>query len=204
MTMPALEQTSEKEMKKQNDHAHRQTSKEQKQTVPYQRPQQAMSYQFPQQEYSVNHHNNPEFAAQHLSAATMDTTLLGNNTDDTVLLEDDVNFPDNQAQNNLMPILLREREDRQSDTIKIDGSHFLIGRHAESVNYTEYALGVSRIHAEIIRIDPSNYGIKDLGSKNGSKLNGNTMVPYKMYALQEDDEIVLGKATYTFTWSTTQ
>lgn len=149
------------------------------------------------------HSQQPAYASQQLAAATaMDTTLLTNPSDDTVLLEDEANLSTTStAPSNVTAILSKTSPDGQEETISLNRNNFLIGRNADAVSYAEEATGVSRLHAEIIQIDTTSYGIKDLGSKNGSKLNGNTMVPYKVYALQEDDEIMLGKATYIFKWS---
>ncbi|QGS68915.1 FHA domain-containing protein [Oceanobacillus sp. 143] len=146
----------------------------------------------------------PSFIAQNSMAATaMDTTLLTESNEDTVLLEDEMNLHvvESQSQQAVSAILVRESADEQAQTIEINANNFLIGRNEASVNFKDESIGISRIHAEIIRIDDSSFGLKDLGSKNGSKLNGNTLVPYKIYALNEDDQFELGKATYTFKWS---
>jgi hypothetical protein len=136
-------------------------------------------------------------------AASMDTTLLTVDSDDTVLLEDEANL-DFLEKDEVLPLLQRTGDDGKVKTIVINNRNFLIGRNTDSVHFTDDATGVSRIHAEIIRIDSTSYGIKDLGSKNGTKLNGNTLVPYKVYALNEDDEFILGKANYTFKWSSSE
>lgn len=169
---------------------------QQPQSKPYSQ-QAAVSFQH------QTHSQQPAYASQQLAAATaMDTTLLTNPSDDTVLLEDEANLSTTStAPSNVTAILSKTSPDGQEETISLNRNNFLIGRNADAVSYAEEATGVSRLHAEIIQIDSNSYGIKDLGSKNGSKLNGNTMVPYKVYALQEDDEIMLGKATYIFKWS---
>lgn len=143
------------------------------------------------------------FGAQQSAATSMDTVLLDQFSDDTVLLEDEDNLDFGQAakQEEILPMLVKQDEAGQEEQIMITQSNFLIGRNAESVNHAEDTVGVSRIHAEIVKIDHENYALKDLGSKNGSKLNGKSMVPYKIHALSEGDEIELGKATYTFKWS---
>lgn len=144
----------------------------------------------------------PVFAANSGSSA-LDTTLLNVDHDDTVLLEDEIEAAadlERVAQAEVKPLLTRVSQDEEPADIKIETDNFLIGRNEESVNYVETALGVSRIHVEIIKIDSKSYGIKDLGSKNGSKLNGNPMVPYKLYALNENDTLEIGKAHYTFSW----
>ena len=52
--------------------------------------------------------------------------------------------------------------------------------------------GISRRHAKITRQD-SKISIEDLGSVNGSYLNGQRLTPYLPYPLKSGDEIQLGK-----------
>lgn len=78
----------------------------------------------------------------------------------------------------------------QEEEITIALESFKIGRAAEGVSYAESADGVSRVHLEIERIDGEHHA-KDLGSRNGSLLNGNLMVPYKAYKLMTGDTIHL-------------
>ncbi|MUK87042.1 FHA domain-containing protein [Ornithinibacillus sp. L9] len=144
-------------------------------------------------------------AHQSIAASSIDTTSLTLQNDDTVLLEDEANLDIQQADDQgVIPLLQRTSDDGKMNTVVINSNNFLIGRNADSVHFAEDATGVSRIHAEIIKIDATSYGLKDLGSKNGTKLNGNPLVPYKVYALNENDEIVLGKANYIFKWSSSE
>lgn len=76
------------------------------------------------------------------------------------------------------------------ETIKLASDSFKIGRSSEGVCYEESADGVSRLHLEIERIDGEHHA-KDLGSRNGSLLNGKLMVPYKAYKLSSGDYIHL-------------
>lgn len=166
-------------------------------------PVQNQNFQSPNQEQPVANNMQSFLTHKAMAATSMDTTLLTQNSDDTVLLEDEANLTltSDSQQSDITAHLIRNVAEQQEETIEINDSNFLIGRNADSVNYAEDAMGVSRIHAEIIKIDTTSYGLKDLGSKNGSLLNGNTMVPYKIYALNENDEFDLGKANYTFKWS---
>lgn len=169
-----------------------------------QNPDPGHSFQQPQPEDPAHHAAHPSFESGHAYAAATEPSFNTANADDTVLLDDEDDMPESSDAHIQMPFLIRTTEDGQPNTIQIDQTNFLIGRNDDSVNYVDKTRGISRLHAEIIRIDPSNYGIKDLGSKNGSKLNGEAMVPYKVYALNEEDVFVLGKATYTYTWSADQ
>lgn len=72
----------------------------------------------------------------------------------------------------------------------MDYPHFKIGRTGEQVSYEDQANGVSRIHLEIEQ-NNGERSTKDLGSRNGSLLNGETMIPYKTYRLAIGDVIHL-------------
>ena len=59
---------------------------------------------------------------------------------------------------------------------------------------TDQALvkGVSRRHAKISRKGPQIY-LEDLGSVNGTLLNGKRLTPYLPHVLRDKDEIRIGK-----------
>ncbi|MGM0880279.1 MAG: DUF6382 domain-containing protein [Bacillota bacterium] len=78
----------------------------------------------------------------------------------------------------------------QETKIELVEHCFKIGRGGEQVSYADSANGVSRIHLEIEYLN-GEYGAKDLGSRNGSLLNGQTMIPYKTYKLATGDVIHL-------------
>lgn len=85
----------------------------------------------------------------------------------------------------------------KTEKIFFNQTPFLIGRDATTVDYMEDAVGVSRTHIEINKAEET-VTIKDLGSKNGSKYNGEAMVAYKVYQLTDGDQIKIGKVTYIF------
>ncbi|RIX52750.1 FHA domain-containing protein [Paenibacillus nanensis] len=78
----------------------------------------------------------------------------------------------------------------QEEKIEIDADSFKIGRSIDGAGYSEDAEGVSRLHLEIERVNGEHHA-KDLGSRNGSLLNGKLMVPYKAYKLEAGDRIHL-------------
>ncbi|HEY4601390.1 MAG TPA: DUF6382 domain-containing protein [Cerasibacillus sp.] len=132
-----------------------------------------------------------------IAATSMDTALLDDESDDTVLLDESV-----YAEEEIRPILIRETEDGTVSEIIVDSDQFMIGRNSDLANYLEDTIGVSRKHAEIVKIDEDTYGIKDLDSKNGTRVNGKALVPLKVYELNEDDQFRIGKVDYTFKWET--
>jgi pSer/pThr/pTyr-binding forkhead associated (FHA) protein len=72
-----------------------------------------------------------------------------------------------------------------------------IGRSRESDIFLE-DLAVSRLHATILNMGGGNYVLKDEGSANGTKVNGQQVAKYQTYPLQEGDRIQLGQTVLVF------
>jgi pSer/pThr/pTyr-binding forkhead associated (FHA) protein len=72
-----------------------------------------------------------------------------------------------------------------------------IGRSRESDIFLE-DLAVSRLHASIVNMGNGNYALRDEGSANGTKVNGQTVNKYQPYTLQEGDKIQLGQTVLVF------
>lgn len=87
-------------------------------------------------------------------------------------------------------------------TIPLRGqSEYTLGRVSEDqpiipdIDLTEfdaYVLGVSRLHAAL-KIGPQRISIRDLGSSNGTRVNGQRIVPHVDYPLKPGDFVALGK-----------
>lgn len=58
--------------------------------------------------------------------------------------------------------------------------------------YGGYDKGISRRHA-VIRRSESGLIVEDLGSANGSSLNGDSLLPYTATPLKPNDRLKLGK-----------
>ncbi|MGB9800504.1 MAG: FHA domain-containing protein [Thermanaerothrix sp.] len=58
--------------------------------------------------------------------------------------------------------------------------------------YEAYTQGVSRLHAAI-KITPQRVSIMDLGSSNGTRVNGQKIMPHVEYPLNDHDIVALGK-----------
>ena len=78
---------------------------------------------------------------------------------------------------------------------------FTLGRSAEGqpilpdvdlAPFRAYESGVSRLHASI-RFEGSQIVATDLGSVNGTRLNGQRIPPHKPYPLNHGDVLTLGK-----------
>lgn len=74
----------------------------------------------------------------------------------------------------------------RTETAVMEGERFLIGRNAGSVHYVIDREEVSRIHCEIVRAE-DGLAVTDLGSLNGTLLNGQPMLPYKPYPFRHGD-----------------
>lgn len=87
------------------------------------------------------------------------------------------------------PMLVRSMNGIE-ERISIVEASFLIGRADEGVHYREAAKGVSRIHLEL-ELSNGHLQVKDVGSRNGTYLNGQLMIAYKTYPLQKGDRLQL-------------
>ena len=58
------------------------------------------------------------------------------------------------------------------------------------MHYQEAAKGVSRVHLEL-EWSNGNVQVKDVGSRNGTYLNGQLMIAYKAYPLRAGDKLQL-------------
>ncbi|MDQ6420329.1 DUF6382 domain-containing protein [Paenibacillus sp. LHD-117] len=94
------------------------------------------------------------------------------------------------AQAGLPIIVLKRSWNGKEEEIPLESDRFQIGRAGEGIGYEEKADGVSRLHLEIVK-EQGCHAAKDLGSRNGSLLNGTMMVPYKSYPIAVGDTIQL-------------
>ncbi|MBJ8191658.1 FHA domain-containing protein, partial [Bacillus cereus] len=76
---------------------------------------------------------------------------------------------------------------------------FIIGRDPQLVQFVEHTDGASRSHIELcIVTGEHSHIVKDLSSTNGTALNGEPMVPYKEYILNEGDTFKIAGVSYTY------
>ena len=82
-----------------------------------------------------------------------------------------------------------------------DSEEFILGRvggkqpilpDIDLTPYGAYEAGVSRLHA-IIKVLEGHVTITDLGSANGTLINGNKIIAHNPYPLENGDFITLGK-----------
>ncbi|WP_308635956.1 DUF6382 domain-containing protein [Paenibacillus silvisoli] len=108
--------------------------------------------------------------------------------DATVLLGQDAR--DQSETDGSIPWLERMMDGHEAEKVKLEPSKFLIGRSSEGVNFVDKASGVSRAHLELTASHES-WSVKDMGSRNGTTLNGTAMIPYKAYSLTDSDVLQL-------------
>ncbi|PYI55874.1 DUF6382 domain-containing protein [Paenibacillus flagellatus] len=90
----------------------------------------------------------------------------------------------------------------ETNRFRLKEERFVVGRERSAVDYADDSAGVSKLHAEVGR-DMTGYYAKDLGSKNGTMLNGEPMVPYKRYPLQDGDTMQIVRLRLVFRAETT-
>ncbi len=80
---------------------------------------------------------------------------------------------------------------------KIVKESLSIGRSRESDIFLE-DLAVSRLHASVVNQGNGQYALKDEGSANGTKVNGQLVGKFQIFPLQEGDRIQLGQTVLVF------
>ncbi|MFD1886011.1 DUF6382 domain-containing protein [Paenibacillus wenxiniae] len=90
----------------------------------------------------------------------------------------------------------RDREGGSKESIRLRRGSFIIGRAEDGVHYHEKSVGTSRNHVEL-EVRNGQMFIKDLGSRNGTQLKGESLVPYKSYPIQDGDSFTIARALYT-------
>jgi len=83
-------------------------------------------------------------------------------------------------------------------TIALRMSPFVIGRSLEAAHHVDRSPGVSRLHVEVA-LTPDGWIARDLGSRNGTLLNGEPMTPYVPYPLKDGDVLRIAASVYRFT-----
>lgn len=106
-------------------------------------------------------------------------------SDATVWLGNEMKAASTQSGSKAM-YMLQIHKNNQTEQVEIKGEQFLIGRSEADADYAEDAMGLSRIHCEIAILQEGCF-VKDLGSMNGSCLNGERMAPYKSYPFRVGD-----------------
>ena len=131
---------------------------------------------------------------------TSDYVSVGNDTP-TAILKPENTSPTEVLEQDAQAIgeaFLKDINNGKIKNVQPVTTPYLIGRHIEYADYIINNKSVGRTHAEII-IKNDKYHIKDLNSKNGTKLNGMNLEPNKEYELKNEDIIVFADSKHIFT-----
>lgn len=96
---------------------------------------------------------------------------------------------------------------RGSWEVKLDRMPCRIGRrdprqqHYPELDLAEYDRGIASRHHATIQRDGDFYTLTDLGSTNGTMLNGQTVTPRLPQRLRQGDRIKIGEVEMEFRWS---
>lgn len=112
--------------------------------------------------------------------------------DQTVLLDegDLLGTTSKQVKN----YLIAEADGKKNE---LEADNIIIGRSPKAAQLVDTGVGVSRSHVELVKLSDT-YGVKDLGSKNGTFLNNKRLIPYKIHEMNHDDTVQIGKSIYTY------
>lgn len=81
--------------------------------------------------------------------------------------------------------------------IPLKTESLVIGRSRDAAQHVDESGGMSRAHLEMLR-QQGRWLAKDLGSRNGSWLNGSPMAPYEAYPLEAGDCLQMAGSIYRF------
>ncbi|RAV02417.1 FHA domain-containing protein [Paenibacillus sp. YN15] len=84
-----------------------------------------------------------------------------------------------------------------ASSLAITRSRFSFGRSPGEADCVLHASGISRIHGEIRR-EGELWTLCDLGSKNGTRLNGEALKPHEAYPLKNGDRITAAQTHLIF------
>jgi hypothetical protein len=90
--------------------------------------------------------------------------------------------------------LLIQRQGRRPQVFRLLQSEVVIGR-GSGTDLLLPDISVSRQHARVVRVDKTSHKIVDMGSQNGTKVNGQ---PIDEIILKEGDELQIGKFFLTY------
>jgi len=142
----------------------------------------------------VSNHEKRDASTTYYHNLSKNTSII-TQSDETELLDQETG---QDTDSNSLPLaLLVRNRGVKTEKIEIKGKSFFIGRNSAVVHYVEHSRGVSRVHLEIL-YNQTGFGLKDLGSKNGSFLNNERLIPNKVYPLKTGDVIRVAKVEFTF------
>lgn len=136
----------------------------------------------------------PHTADDYYAGLREHTTLLSANSDATVLLKPGDGCRERVA---VQAYIQTDASPYAGRRISLDKPNFIIGRSGELSDLRFNREGVSRQHAEICS-EQKGYSVRDLGSTNGTLLNGEEMAPYQAYPLSDGDLLTVAGTDFRF------
>jgi hypothetical protein len=82
-------------------------------------------------------------------------------------------------------------------------TYLVQGEMLDLTEHNAYQHGVSRLHC-MLRRQGTRLVVTDLGSANGTHLNGEPILPHKDYLLSDSDQLILGSLHLTVFFSTSK
>jgi hypothetical protein len=151
-----------------------------------------------------NQQQAPTFQTNQYEDIQLNTTLLGySQPDATVLLSQEeftqgaIDVESNKINPREPEAFLEVHKDGRLERIQIKGNSFIIGRNFEMVHFVEEGPGISRAHVEILR-QGQEFQVRDLGSRNGTYINEEPLIPNKLYTITIGDILRVARLEYTF------
>lgn len=172
------------------DELSRQTKKEINHYTSNIQPEQLENYHFNQQSVST-------FKTNYYTELTKDTAVLAHSDDIT----DSLSMAKPERITKRSTPYLQRLDDTGTETIEKIPLHvfpFIIGRAEQGVHYRNEGVNISRHHCEFSCSEGGQYEIRDLGSKNGTQLHGELLIPYKTYSLQDGDKLAFAQFMYRY------
>lgn len=135
---------------------------------------------------------------RYYAALTEHTVILNSSSADATVMLGEVEEHGEGAQKEPYLQQLDEAGMTVMGTHPLRGFPFIIGRAGQGVSHRDDSLGVSKHHCELIRTSEGNLELRDLGSRNGTELQGDLLIPYKLYPLKDGDKLAIARSQYIF------
>jgi hypothetical protein len=121
-----------------------------------------------------------------VESASHPTTVLTTLAPTVLLADEDNPYAPSQP---IIQLDIQRNETTETVPLPQSGS-WVVGRDPLIAHYTPDSAGVSRAHAEWI-CEAGQVQVRDLGSRNGTYLNGELLVPFKSQPFGADDVMVI-------------
>lgn len=129
------------------------------------------------------------------SAGAGNGQIYGDDSDETVLLG--VSGTKDASPRGMSAELVPAHSGTDLPVIRLEGKEVLVGKHARAVDVVLPSGTVSRIHARLF-MSGGEYYLSDLGSKNGTSVDGHTAVGNEEIRLTDGAGVKFADLEYVF------